>query len=88
MAWIFVDKEEGGSKEQMRSNMRSMMRGGYRSYGGSSAMMRGDYNEGYRMGYRHGWEDKEASSSRQPWTLYVIKKELGIALSFPRFLNL
>ena len=59
MAWIFVDKEEGGSKEQMRSNMRSMMRGGYRNYGGSSAMMRGDYNEGYRMGYRHGWEDKE-----------------------------
>ena len=59
MAWIFVDKEEGGSKEQMRSNMRSMMRGGYRSYGGSSAMMRGDYSEGYRMGYKHGWEDKE-----------------------------
>lgn len=59
MAWIFVDKEEGGSKEQMRSNMRSMMRGGYRSYGGSSAMMHGDYNEGYRMGYKHGWEDYE-----------------------------
>lgn len=59
MGWIFVDKEEGGSKEQMRSNMRSMMRGGYRNYGGSSAMMRGDYSEGYRMGYKHGWEDSE-----------------------------
>ena len=62
MGWIFVDKEEGGSKEQMRSNMRSMMRGGYRgyrSYGDSSAMMHGDYSEGYRMGYRHGWEDSE-----------------------------
>jgi hypothetical protein len=21
--------------------------------------MRGDYSEGYRMGYKHGWEDKE-----------------------------
>ena len=59
MAWIFVDKEDGGSKEQMRSNMRSMMRGGQRSYGGSTATMRGDYNEGYRMGYKHCWEDKE-----------------------------
>lgn len=60
MAWIFVDKEEESGKQQMRSNMRHMMRsGGYRSYGGSSANMRGDYSDGYRMGYRHGWDDRE-----------------------------
>ena len=59
MGWIFVDKEEGGSKEQMRSNMRSMMRGGYR-YDGYSPMMREDkWEHGYRMGYKHGWEDSE-----------------------------
>lgn len=58
MAWIFVDKEdEGGSG--MRSQMRRSMRGGYRNYGGSSAMMRGDYDHGYRQGYKHGWEDHE-----------------------------
>ena len=57
--WIFIDKDDEHGKQQMRSNMRSMMRGGYRNYGGSSAMMRGDYSEGYRMGYKHGWEDKE-----------------------------
>lgn len=57
MSWIFVDKGDSG---EMRSQMRRNMRGGsYRSYGGSSAMMRGDYSEGYRMGYKHGWEDKE-----------------------------
>ena len=55
--WIFVDKEDGGD---MRMNMRRSMRGGYRNYGGSSAMMRGGgYEHGYRMGYRHGWEDHE-----------------------------
>ena len=60
MGWIFVDKEEGGSKEQMRSNMRSMMRGSYR-HEGYSPMMRGsdNYEHGYRMGYKHGWEDSE-----------------------------
>ena len=57
MSWIFVDKEsEGGMRSQMRRNMRG---GDYRSMGGSSAMMHNDYNEGYRMGYKHGWEDKD-----------------------------
>ena len=57
MAWIFVDKESEGSSG-MRSQMRRSMRGGYR-YGGSSAMMRGDWDNGYREGYKHGWEDHE-----------------------------
>lgn len=56
MAWIFVDKDdEGGSKQKMRSQMRTMMRGGgYRSSGSGSS-----YHDGYRQGYKHGWEDKE-----------------------------
>lgn len=58
MAWIFVDKEEEGGKDKMRSQMRRSMRGGsYRSgsiYGGGS-----NYRDGYREGYRHGWEDSE-----------------------------
>lgn len=58
MAWIFVDKEEeGGSKQQMRSQMRTMMRGGnYRHHDMGSGS---DYREGYRQGYKHGWEDME-----------------------------
>lgn len=57
MAWIFVDKEEGGSKEQMRSNMRSMMRGGYHHDGYSPMMRGGEYERGYRTGYREATED-------------------------------
>ena len=61
MSWIFVDKEKGGG-EEMRSNMRRTMRGGYR-YEGYSPMMRSGSGEswehGYRMGYKHGWEDHE-----------------------------
>jgi len=58
MGYIFVDKEsEGGGK--MRQQMRRSMRGGYR-HDGYSPMMRGDeYEQGYRMGYKHGWEDSE-----------------------------
>lgn len=56
MSWIFVDK---GNDGEMRSQMRRSMRGGYRNYGGSSPMMHNEYDDGYRMGYRHGWEDKE-----------------------------
>lgn len=59
MAWIFVDKESEGGSSSMRSQMRRSMRGGYRNYGGSSAMMRGDYDHGYRQGYKEGWEDHE-----------------------------
>lgn len=55
MAWIFVDKGEdgmSGMRSQMRRNMRSGS--GYRTTSGGS-----NYHEGYRMGYKHGWEDKE-----------------------------
>lgn len=57
MAWIFVDKENEGGSQSMRSQMRRNMRGGnYRMYGGN---YRDDYEKGYRQGYKHGWEDKE-----------------------------
>lgn len=61
MSWIYIDKEKGGEGE-MRSQMRRNMRSGsYRTYGmgGSIHSMRGDYGEGYRQGYKHGWEDSE-----------------------------
>ena len=45
MSWIFVDKEKDGSQGQMRSG---------------DMYMRGDeYEHGYRMGYKHGWEDSD-----------------------------
>ena len=50
------EDEMSGLRREMRRNYRS---GNYRNYGGSSASMRGDYSEGYRMGYKHGWEDSE-----------------------------
>ena len=57
MAWIFVDKEEESGGDKMRKQMRRNMRGGGYRY----PMMRhhdeGDYDHGYRMGYKHGWED-------------------------------
>jgi hypothetical protein len=59
MGYIILDREgEDGGK--MRENMRRNMRGGYR-YEGHSPMMRGgdSWEHGYRMGYRHGWEDSE-----------------------------
>ena len=57
MAWIFVDKEDGGSgsEKKMRQQMRRNMRGGNYHYGTSG----NEYRDGYRQGYRHGWEDKE-----------------------------
>ena len=58
MSWIFVDKEKGG--EEMRQQMRRSMRGSYRHEGYSPMMRSGDnYEHGYRMGYKHGWEDSE-----------------------------
>ena len=58
MGWIFVDKEKGG--EEMRQQMRRSMRDGYRHEGYSPMMRGGDnYEHGYRMGYKHGWEDSE-----------------------------
>ena len=55
--WIFIDKDSESG--EMRSQMRRNMRGGYR--GGSYPTMRGggSYEHGYRMGYKHGWEDSE-----------------------------
>jgi hypothetical protein len=58
MGYIFVDKEsEGGGN--MRQQMRRSMRGGSRHDGYSPMMRGGDYEQGYRMGYKHGWEDSE-----------------------------
>ena len=56
MGYIFVDKDNEGGSQQMRQQMRRNMRGG--NY---SPMMRsgGGYEHGYRMGYKHGWEDSE-----------------------------
>lgn len=59
MSWIFVDKENGGDSD-MRSQMRrNMRRGDYRYVGGGSSMRGENYNEAYRDGYKHGWEDHE-----------------------------
>ena len=60
MGWIFIDKESDGGSGQIRQHMRRSMRSG--NYGGSSAMMRGggeSWEHGYRMGYKHGWEDHD-----------------------------
>ena len=57
MGYIFVDRESDGG--QMRQQMRRSMRGGYRHDGYSPMMRGGDYEQGYRMGYKHGWEDSE-----------------------------
>lgn len=59
MGYIFVDKESGGG-QQMRRQMRRSMREGYR-HDGMTPMMHegGSYEQGYRMGYKHGWEDSE-----------------------------
>lgn len=57
MGYIFVDKDSDNGG--MRQHMRRSMRGGYH-HEGYSPMMRGDgYEHGYRMGYKHGWEDHE-----------------------------
>lgn len=55
--WIFVDKDKE-SQGQMRQEMRRNMRGGYR-YDGDMSMRGGSYHDGYRQGYKHGWEDSE-----------------------------
>lgn len=68
MAWIFVDKEGEEGQSSMRQQMRRNMRRGYR-YDGSGAMMReGEYERGYRTGYRHGvedWEDDDEQYRRR-----------------------
>lgn len=56
MAYLILNKDDEGMRHEMRRNMRG---GSYR-YGSSYPMMRGDnYEHGYRMGYKHGWEDSE-----------------------------
>ena len=77
MGYIFVDKESGGDSK-MREHMRRSMRGGY------SPMMHheGDnYEHGYRLGYRHGWEDNEDDMemrrSRDSRGRYIYLKLLG-----------
>lgn len=53
--YIIINDDKG--TDGLRMNMRrTMMRGG------SSAMMRGGEHPAehyYKMGYRHGWEDKD-----------------------------
>lgn len=65
MSWIFVDKDKDGSDGQMRSEMRRSMRSSYPRHDNGIYMRghgRDDYNEGYRTGYKHGWEDMENES--------------------------
>lgn len=57
MAWIYIDKESGGS--DMRSQMRRNMRSYPQMMHKHASMGEGGYQEGYRQGYKHGWEDKE-----------------------------
>lgn len=57
MAYLIINKDH--DEEGVRQDMRRSMRGNYR-YDGTKPMMRhgGDtWEHGYRMGYRHGWED-------------------------------
>ena len=58
MGYIFVDRGDDG--EHMRQQMRRTMRGNYRHDGTMPMMHGGDsWEHGYRMGYKHGWEDSE-----------------------------
>lgn len=67
MGYIIINRDEdemGG----MRSNMRRMMRGGYR-YGEMRPSMRRedgyDHDKMYELGFRHGWEDSEDEHYRR-----------------------
>ena len=67
MGLIILDRDnEGGGN--MRSDMRRHMRGSYKNYGGSSAMMKSqEYEEAYKKGYEEGYEDgcKDAKEEMQ-----------------------
>ena len=67
MGLIILDRDnEDGSN--MRSDMRRHMRGSYKNYGGSSAMMKSqEYEEAYKKGYEEGYEDgcKDAKEEMQ-----------------------
>ena len=56
MGYIFVDRDGDGIRHEMRRNMRM---GNYRHDGYSPMMHGGSYEDGYRVGYRHGVEDHE-----------------------------
>lgn len=53
----YIIKTDDG--EGIRHEMRRSMRGNYRHDGYSPTMRGGSYEQGYRMGYKHGWEDSE-----------------------------
>ncbi len=58
MGWIFIDDKKGGDSEEMRSQMRDRMTA---HKGGRSSETSGGrtFEDGYRSGYKHGWEDAE-----------------------------
>ena len=58
MGYLIINKDKEGG--DLRRNMRRSMRGGYH-HDGEMPMMRDDreWEHGYRMGYKHGWDDSE-----------------------------
>ena len=54
--YIFIDRD---GDEGLRHEMRRSMRGGYRHDGYSPMMRGGEYERGYRTGYREATEDWE-----------------------------
>ena len=56
MSYIFIDRE---GESGLRQEMRRSMRGGYRHDGYSPMMRGGEYERGYRTGYREATEDWE-----------------------------
>ena len=66
MGLIILDRDSESQK--MRSEMRRHMRESYRTYGGSSAMMKNqEYEDAYKKGYEAGYEDgcKDAKEEMQ-----------------------
>ena len=61
MGYIFIDKE---GDESLRTHMRRNMRGGT-YYRHEHEKEERDYHDGYRMGYRHGWEDHDEELGRE-----------------------
>ena len=57
MAFIVINDDK-----EMRENMRQQMRGGYRRNMPMRRNTTDQYEEGYRNGYTHGWQDAEDES--------------------------
>lgn len=55
MGYIIKTDDGEGIRHEMRRNMRE----DYRHDGYSPMMRGGSFEHGYRMGYKHGWEDSE-----------------------------